>query len=69
MMEGGCTVVEGEGAWLDTLDGLDSGLGKFSYRAVIGEFSDLVSKVSEVSSDSARRTHRHMCGSIVNNPC
>jgi len=32
------------------LDGQDSGLGKFSYRAVIEEFPDLVSRVSEVSS-------------------
>jgi hypothetical protein len=35
---------------LDTLDGQDSGLGKFPYRAVIEEFPDLVSRVSEVSS-------------------
>ena len=37
-------------AWLDTLDGLDSGLGKFSIGGFIEEFPDLVSRVSEVSS-------------------
>jgi hypothetical protein len=38
-------------AWLDTLDGLDTVLGKFSIERFIEEFPDLVSRVSEVSSD------------------
>jgi hypothetical protein len=38
------------------LDGLDSGLGKSSISADIEEFPDLVSRVSEVSSDTPDRT-------------
>jgi hypothetical protein len=39
--------------WLDTLDGQDSGLGKFPIERFIEEFPDLVSRVSEVSSGLA----------------
>ncbi len=40
---------QGVRAWLDTLDGQDSGLGKFSIGRFIEEFPDLASRVSKVS--------------------
>ena len=52
---GGCAVarLSRGSAWLDTLDGQDSSLGKFSIERFIEEFPDLVSRVSEVSNGLA----------------